>query len=222
MRWCVALLFLLAAATPAAAQSTYVGAALVGDIGRFSRVDYGDDTFRRYVGGDTSSDGEAIGFNVRLGRAITDRWGVELELARTGDFTSRTGFAIPALRPERLDLTIAPFDYETERSQTMVAALAFVRQELGERVEFSYFGGVSFNRVKAVQEFTGPRILIYPPIVIPDIETIFYNVGPSVGFESAFKFGAAAVTAGIRLQTADAPAGGGWLVRPNVGMRWTF
>ena len=41
MRWFVAFLCVLVAA-PAAAQSTYVGAAVVGDISRFSKVDVDD------------------------------------------------------------------------------------------------------------------------------------------------------------------------------------
>lgn len=223
MRLCVAVILLAAVTTPVAAQSTYVGASLVGDIARFSKIDYDDDDLSRFVGLAPSSDDEALGFNVKIGRAISERWGVEFEYARTGEMKSREYGVFPASLPERLDLTVpASFDFESERTHTMMAALAFVRQDLGDRVELSYLAGISFNRVETEHEFTGPRILIYPPITVPDYETIFYNVGPTVGVESAFKFGAAAVTAGIRLQTADAVGGSGWLIRPNVGMRWTF
>ena len=89
-------------------------------------------------------------------------------------------------------------------------------------MELSYLAGISFNRVETEEEYDGPRILIYPPVPLPSYETIFYNVGPTVGVESAFKFGQAAVTAGLRLQSADGAGGSGWLIRPNVGMRWRF
>jgi hypothetical protein len=213
---------LLAAATPAAAQSTYVGASLVWDIARFSGVDYDDESLARLIGGETAGDGEALGFNLKLGRELGERWGVELEFARTGEFEHRAGFVLPAAL-ERLELRAPsiPFDYETERQHTMIGVLAFAKQELGDRVELSFLGGVSFNRVETEQEFTGPQILIYPPITIPDYETVDYGVGPEVGVEAAVKVGAAAITGGVRLQTAGA-ARSGWLVRPNVGMRWSF
>ena len=223
-RWCVVFVLLAAVATPAAAQSTYVGASLVGDIGRFNRIEFDDDAFARLVGPAGSEDGEALGFNLKIGREIRRGWGVEFEFARTGEFETTTPFAVPAFRPERLDLTVppTPLDFESERRHTTFAALAWIRQELGRRVDISYLAGVAFSRVEAEFDYDGPRILIYPPITIPSYETIFYDVGPSVGAEAAFKFGAAAVTGGIRLQTTNSGTGSGWLVRPNVGMRWTF
>jgi hypothetical protein len=223
MRWCVALFAFacVAAGSPAAAQSTYVGASLVGDIARVSKIDADDADLARIIGGQPDADGEALGFNVKVGRAFTERWGLEFEFARTGTFENSASLAVPALVPERLELRIPPFEYEVERSHTMFAALAFIRQELGERVELSYLGGVSFNRVESEQEFTGPRILIYPPVTLPNYEIIEYGVGPTVGLEAAFKFGPAAVTTGVRLQSAAAGRSG-WLIRPNVGMRWTF
>jgi opacity protein-like surface antigen len=224
MRWCVALLVWAVLASPAAAQSTYVGASLVGDLARFSKIDYDDDEFARIAGGETSADGEALGFNVKIGREIGERWGLEFEFARTGEFESRTSIALPAVVRETLDLRIPyyGFEYEAERSHTMFAALAWVRQDLGDRVELSYLGGISFNRVETEQEYTGPRILIYPPVTVPGYETIDYGVGPSVGVEAAIKIGSAAVTTGVRLQSAIGASRGGWMIRPNVGMRWTF
>lgn len=222
MRWGVVFVMLGIVATPAAAQSTYVGASLVGDIGRFSKIVYEDPDLARIIGNRTGNDGEALGFNVKIGREIGRQWGLEFEFARTGTFESSSPGIIRYL-PERLELIAPVFDaFESERSHTMFALLGFVRQELSDRVELSYLAGISFNRVDTEEEYNGPRILIYPPLPVPDYETIFYNVGPTVGVESAFKFGHAAVTAGIRLQTAEVTGGSGWLIRPNVGMRWSF
>ena len=224
MRWCAALFALVAIATPAAAQSTYVGASLVGDIARFSKIEYDADDFARILSAEPSADGEALGFNVKVGRSLGERWGVEFEFARTGTFETGSSLTLPAAI-ERLDLRIpqVTFEYEAERSHLMLAALAFVRQDLGERVDLSFLGGVSFNRVETEQHFNAGdvRIQIFPPITFPGYETIEYGVGPTVGAEAAFKFGAAAVTTGVRLQSAG-PGRGGWLIRPNVGMRWEF
>jgi hypothetical protein len=224
MRVCVLFFLLFAIATPTTAQSTYVGASLVGDIARFNKIDYDDDAFRQVYGGDISSDGEALGFNVKVGRELGDRWGVELEFARTGTFESRTTAVLPAVVAERLDVIVPGFgfEYESERAHTMIAAQGWVRQELGNRVELAYLAGISFNRVDIEQEFAGPRILIYPPVAVPSYDVTSYGVGPTVGIEAAVKFGRAAVTTGVRLQSALNSGGSGWLIRPNVGMRWTF
>jgi opacity protein-like surface antigen len=226
MRWTVAVILWLATALPAAAQSTYVGASLVGDIARFNKIDYDDDVFSRIVGNEFSADGEALGFNVKLGRALSERWGVELEFARTGVFETDSRSILPTILTERLDVDLravtSAFEYQSQRTHTMLAVLGWVRQDLGSRFELSYLGGVSFNRVETEQDYSGPRILIYPPIAVPDYETTAYGTGPTVGIEAAVKFGAAAVTGGVRLQSAIGDGPSGWLIRPNVGLRWTF
>ena len=65
MRLCLVFLALLAFVPPASAQSTYVGASLVGDIARYGGVDYDDDDIVRILG-DSSDNGEALGFNVMM------------------------------------------------------------------------------------------------------------------------------------------------------------
>jgi hypothetical protein len=214
----------LGTAAPAAAQSTYVGASLVGDVARYSKVDDDDDGIGRILVSEPSGDGEALGFNVKVGRLFSERWGLEFEFARSGEFESRSSFIAPAIR-ERLDIRIPAieFEYEMERSHTMFGALAFVRQDIGDRFDLTYLGGIVFNRVETEQSFDDsmPVIQVFPPIAYPDYETVDYSASPAVGLEGAFKFGAAAVTGGVRLQTAGG-ARGGWLIRPNVGMRWSF
>jgi hypothetical protein len=200
-----------------------VGASLVGDIARFSKIDY-DEDFARILTTEPAADGEALGFNVKVGRTLGERWGVEFEFARTGTFEDRASVILPAVI-ERLDLRIPPveFGYEVERTHLMLGALAFVHQDLGDRVELSYLGGVMFNRVESDQDFDEGdfRIQIFPPAVYPDFETIEYGVGPAAGIEAAIKFGSAALTTGVRLQSAGIGRGG-WMIRPNVGMRYTF
>ena len=222
IRLSVTLFVLLALAAPASAQSTYVGASLVGNIVRFSGIDYDDDLapFLRAGGAD---DEAALGFNVTVGREIARRVGVEFEFAHSSAFDGRTTSVLPALLPELLDLQVPVFfEARYERRHTSLSALLFARQDLGERIDLTYLGGVAFSRVTSTHEYDGPRILIFPPRMLPSFETTSYGAEPQVGIEAALKFGAAAVTGGVRLQTVSGFDGSGWLIRPNVGMRWTF
>ncbi len=76
---------LLFAAAPAFAQGTTISASLTGDVARFSRTEA-----RPATAVDLSAlDGEAIGFNAAVGRAIGERWGVAVEFGRTGKIESR-------------------------------------------------------------------------------------------------------------------------------------
>lgn len=86
----------------------------------------------------------------------------------------------------------------------------------------SYLAGAAFTRAQSSHEYTGPIILIYPPISVPGYEQTRYGVGPAVGVEAAVTFGRAALTSGVCLQSTTGPRGDGWLIRPNLGMRWRF
>lgn len=221
MRVCVVLCALVAAAAPASAQSTYVGASLVGDIARFNSVEYDDEGGRRRGPGQRTADDVALGFNLTIGRGLGERWGVELEWARSGVFERTDGVAVPALFPESVDPRYG-FEYESEVRHTSLAVLGWVRQDLGRRVELAYLAGVSFNQVRSQHDYDGPVIQIFPPVVIPGFETTSYGVGPIVGVEAAVRVGVAAVTTGVRLQSVEGAGGTGWLIRPNVGLRWRF
>jgi hypothetical protein len=220
--------------TPAAAQSTYVGASLVGDIARFAKVDYDDSDTPRILG-DVSIDGEAIGFNVKVGRAFSERWGLEFEYARSGTFEDSFPQFLPALTWERMLPTLPPgtavsipsidLDVSSERHYMSLSALAFVRQDVGERIELSFLGGVAFNRISTATDYDIDirGLAIYPPIALDDVEMIEYHAGPSVGAEVALKLGdSAAITGGVRLHAISDSGRSGWLIRPNVGMRWQF
>ncbi|HZM95841.1 MAG TPA: hypothetical protein VFB92_20595, partial [Vicinamibacterales bacterium] len=63
----MALFTLAVLARPVYAQG-YVAASVLGDIARFNEYDSGS--------GDTSGNGEAVGFALRLGSALGSRWGV--------------------------------------------------------------------------------------------------------------------------------------------------
>lgn len=237
MRWYVAVVAVLWLAAPADAQSTYVGASLVYDLARFSKVDV-DNDFARVAIPPSSMDGEALGFNVKIGRALGERWGVELEFARSGKFEQRSRpFAIPAL-PVVIPATPLPglptvfppipifeFELETEQRYSSVAALLWVRQEIGDRVELAYLGGVAFNRSEIEQEFRfiDTRLIQGASFLAPESETVEHGVGPVIGLEADIKVGEhAALTTGVRLHGANVSERNGWLIRPLVGLRWRF
>ena len=221
-------------AAPAFAQSTYIGASFLGEFARFGGVDADDDAFNVITSVEPlSPNGESLGFDLRLGRAIGERWGVEFGFARGGSIeqeaTSRalpTTFTrlpaipgLPSVTPV-LPIPIIDFGLNVEQQYTTFDAMAWVRQDLGDRVHLSVLGGVSFARVEAEHSFrVDPRLLA---IVFPypsEFEITRYDTGPVVGAETIIDFGDhAALTAGARLHGV----GGGWLIRPSVGLRWSF
>jgi opacity protein-like surface antigen len=230
MRYVIAVLALLAIGAPAAAQSTYIGGSLVFDIASFDQVEY-DDDLPRITGTATSVDGEAVGFNLRIGRALGERWGLEFEFARSGQFENQESYGLPFLTDFGIlppELTILPipefqFEIESEQRYTSYGALAWVRQNLGERVDLTYLGGVMFNHAEVEQDvrLTDPRLIQWVPI--PETSVIEYSISPAVGIDAGFKLGdAAAITAGLRLHGVSASGRTGLLLRPNVGVRWTF
>jgi hypothetical protein len=227
MRYLIAVLALLASGAPAAAQSTYVGGF---DLARFDKVEY-DDELQRITGTPTSFDGEALGFNLRIGRALGERWGLEFEFARSGQFEDQQSYGLPfladfALLPPDIAILLPDFQYEIENEQryTSYGAWAWVRQNLGERVDLTYLGGLMFNRADVEQEVrvTDPRLVQWLSVV-PNLSVIEYSISPAVGLDAGFKLGeAAAITAGLRVHGATAGGRTGLWLRPNVGVRWTF
>jgi hypothetical protein len=239
----VVLVCVLGAAAPAAAQSTYVGASLVGDIARYSKV---ESESRRIPGvQDDSLDGESLSLGVTAGREIGDNWGVELEFVRSGETERRLTYpsigrpiplprgvpTLPGVVPVIPGGTTVPggpfpvdfsYEEEIEQQQTSLGALAWVKHDVGGRVELSYSGGLTFFRTEIERESNGPRILIYPPV---DVETtsIDYDIAPTVGIDGQFKFGDhTAVVTGVRLHSLTVEGRRGILIRPTVGLRWRF
>ncbi|HUE86326.1 MAG TPA: outer membrane beta-barrel protein [Vicinamibacterales bacterium] len=223
MRCFLAVCALFAIATPAAAQSTYIGASLVADIARFDRIEF-NDSLPRITGSAASGDGEALGFNLRIGRALGERWGVEFEFARSGEMDNRVSYGVPILTdPAILPIPDFQYELETEQRYTSSGAWAWVRQDLGDHVDLSYLGGIMFNRADVEQEVrvNDPRLVQWISVV-PNMSVTEYSISPAVGIGAGFRFSeAAALTAGLRLHGVTAGRTG-LLLRPSVGVRWTF
>ena len=221
----VALVFGLLA-PPAFAQGAYVGAFLVGEIVRLDQYDSTQD----------SGNGESFGFGLRLGTPVGARWGVELEYVRPGEITSDQSpgilpaaiydvtlvQVIPGLPSDgRYDPLIFPsYRFRSTQRRTTLSTSLWVRQEITPRFSLAYLGGVAFgrtnNEIEVSYQLPRPTILPIPPIVT---ESISYDVRPMVGVEGRIRMGGKVdLVPGLRLHGAS----GGWLIRPAVGLAWTF
>ena len=233
MRVSVALLLVIAGGAPAWAQSTYVGGAFIGEFARYGGVDV-DEADRNlstsYEG--PSRNGESVGFDLRVGRALAEHWGVEFSFARGGAVSNSVTRRISPLRltnpvvipgfPTLPTLPVPDFEFEfsNDMQHTTVDALAWFRQDLSARTHLAVLGGVSFTRIEDEQriDITDQRLALLTPLPF-ETESTRYASGPVVGIEAIVDVGEhAAITGGVRLHGGF----GGWLVRPSVGLRWGF
>ena len=237
MRVCLVVLVLLAMVSPAAAQSTYVGGSLIGEFARYGGADIDDAARLSTVVEPLSRSWETIGFDLRVGRALGEHWGVEFSFARGGSHEQRRNQRLlpfltssPAFDPTTFIRTlptlptfpITDFEFElrSQQQHTTFDTTLWLRQELGDRVDLVFLGGASFNRVEREQNISiaDDRLAIILPAP-SEIETDTYGVGAVVGTEAVIDLtDHAAVTTGVRLHGVS----GGWLIRPSIGLRWAF
>jgi hypothetical protein len=236
MRVFVVLICLLVAA-PTAAQSTSIGVTANWDIARFSRVDIDDEV--SIASSPESLDGEALGFGVSVRRGIGRNWGVAFEFSRTGEIESRSSRRISPLRtggptliptlPGVIQIpTLFPplpdfeFVLDTEQQHQTFAALAWVRHDVSDRIDLSYTGGITFVRSEYDRDYsvTDPRLALF--IAPLDLRTIDFSVGATAGLDVDVELtDHTGFTGAVRLQGLNAGRTG-WLIRPAVGVRWTF
>jgi hypothetical protein len=232
---CIAALVWVAA--PASAQSTYVAAGVGADIFRPSGIEAS--------GFDESRGGEAVAWSLRLGTAVTDRWGVEVGFTRPAEIEReiRGGYPLPLLSqvsatgqigaggvppPNILTTLTALPIFESairlSRRSSTLDAIAWVAQPVGNRVDLIYLGGVAFARTVEEMDFSlTRRIAVFPIIAPTSTRTTTYDAGPVVGLEGRLALADRAVLIpGIRLHGVSTQTGGGWLVRPSVALGWRF
>jgi hypothetical protein len=217
------------------AQSTYVGAALVGDVLRSTHTESS-------VGPDNLTDGEAIGFALRVGTPLGSRWGVELEFARPGEIetefsgsiplasgidslallqTSRVvspGVILPQIFPP-----ILPYRLRSTQRYSTLSTSAWFNQSLSSRVSLVYLAGMGFYRatLETDSRFEILAAISTVPAGFPSIttKTVNYGVRPVAGLEARIKLTEHAdLVPGIRLHGLE----NAWLLRPAVGLAWNF
>jgi hypothetical protein len=222
----------------ASAQSTYVSASLIGDIVRSSHTDA--------PGLSDSSGGEALGFALRVGTPLGSNWGVEAEFARPsriehdmdlgGDslaYWSSLGVrgggidgsfvSVPPSLSTPIATSVLPiraFGSSSERTSTMSASV-WLQQQLSDRVAMMYLAGMGFYRSENTFRVTYEPLFIGAPLTLPAFDTtsISYGVRPLAGIESRITMtDHVQLVPGVRLHGAA----NGWLIRPSVGLAWTF
>jgi hypothetical protein len=217
----------------ASAQSAYVGASVFGDFVRLSGT-------RTFGSGGASSGGEAIGFTVRVGAPLSDRWGVEAEFARPSliveddspevyPLARFTPIAIPGVSLPS-PLIFPPLQFRNTYRNTTISTSAWVRHDLSANSSLVYLGGLGFYRSENRFEYVfDPRALVPVPSGTPvptglsilpySSETVFYGVRPFVGVEGRIGLGEhMQLVPGLRLHGVE----NGWLVRPAIGLNWMF
>jgi len=215
------------------AQSVYVGAAVAAEVVRTSSLKSGGTTY-------DNGSGEAFAGAIRVGTFLTERVGVELEYFRPGEIDSDAGGPIYLTDYSTTTFSFTdsligggsapsyPIVSQSMRVRTSTtSALLTARQRLGGRIELVYLGGVGFSRVVREIEYGFPRLSIPVPAasVIQNYttRTTQYAAGPVVGIEMrAGMTDHAQLVAGLRVHTLGQSAVDGWMIRPSVGLAWTF
>lgn len=222
------------------AQTTYVGASAVADIARFSSAGIAD-----------SSGGEAFGWALRVGTAVTDRWGIDLEFTRPGAIEQENPFNILAGRAQTIFTDFAPslipispgmpidigrlsgslslpFSATTTQRYSTLTVMPYIRQSLGSRADLVYLGGLAFVRTSSELSFSGGFGSIggiRPGGGIPrfEQEIVTYGAAPAVGVDAHVSMTEhLRLVPGLRLLVVDEGGRSGWLTRPSIGLQWTF
>ena len=223
----VALLILVGSASPALAQSAYIGGALIADVVRFSGPGEGSVT----------GSGEAIGGAIRVGVPLGAQWGLDLEFTRSGEIETQpevnilatlvTGGGIPGFIPT----IFPPPDVRNRQRLSTLASTIWWRHTVSERFDLQYLGGVAFNRVARELriQFAQPDINLpgfpggIPGVIsIPafEQESVSYGAGAIVGMDGRVRMTEhLQLVPGVRLQTVSPE---GWVVRPAIGLHWNF
>jgi hypothetical protein len=201
------------------AQSPYVGGSLAGDIVRLS----GSSDF-----GSTGS-GEALGGALRVGTPLGERWGVDLEFARTGEIETEPDIriladAFPTIGP---GILIFPQpEITTRRQASTLTTMLWWQHAVSDRFDLVYLGGAAFTRSDSRLTIEFPSIPIPTPIGdvplpsrVLDQESVSYSTGVGVGLDGRiWMTERLRLVSGLRLLTIP----GGWVVRPAVGVQWVF
>jgi hypothetical protein len=234
MKHQIALAIILACVCSRAASAQpagYVAGSLFADIREF-----GSTSAVPYYGDQFSLDATGIGGGIRVGTFLHPRWSLELSAEVASRTTTDLDDAVRIL-------SIAParFDFRASaRFVTVATTVAFHPPKAG-RVTLGYRAGFSFVRgtyksdypsyILATAIYTRDASGVIPTIVPPPIFTAQtvtqeHNTGAlTMGFESAIDLTQRIdVVPEVRALVFSAPNNGPgvFLIRPGVGVRWTF
>lgn len=241
MRLATVLLVYCVSATPASAQ-TYIAGLLGADVIRSTQIESGPLAI-------PNGDGQTLSSALRVGTALGERWGVELEFALGGEIEQETTFRPPinllsgttgspfnfpvALVPEPLifpPITLE-YSYELEQEHVTISPAAWVRQSLSGSIDLVYLGGLTFSRTESEQSVSMRRLAVsVPGITVPLIapnpqatKSTAYGIGPMAGIDARWSLADhVMLVTGVRMQGMKTGSGDAWLIRASAGLGWMF
>jgi len=212
------------------AQTPYVAGTIGADVVRSSHSESN-------VSGSTPGGSEVLSGSLRVGTSVGENWGVEFEFVRSGESHQSGPVGLPILAEQNLSTSVitAPaftavfgssaigtvaFATDTRQSRCDYDAAAWVRQRAG-RVDLIYLGGLAFSRQRTEITQTFPTVVgVFAPTPSRFRTTVIdYGTHPLVGTEARIGLTShMKLIPGIRLQGLS----DGWLLRPYVGLGWSF
>jgi hypothetical protein len=229
----VAVAIVLIFSSAAAAQSIYAAGAVGADISLVS----GQESFGIPS---TTGGGEALSGAARVGVVLDGRFGVEFELSRAAELRDESR---PGINPLAALFPIFVPEIETRTRITTISTTASIRQQVSDRIALAYLGGIVFHRTDSRLDYrairgipvagatvgldrvtftTGGLEPIFPVgLSLPsfNVDGVRYGVGPVVGMEAHIGYGDhITIIPGVRMHGLPAT----WLIRPSVGVGWTF
>lgn len=245
-----ATVFFLAAGAPeASAQSgTYIAGVGLADIKQFDSVEY-DPRVLALSSVETSLNGTAAGGGIRIGTFLHSRWSVELGVEAESRTTKN--YPNPyELLPTRSSTLRLPETSQSTTFVTVNTVIGFHPPKAG-RIQLGYLGGFSVVRGtyrSAVPDFrilpagfsasvtgslggvSNPVFSSISPVIFPPpnlttttLRRTDMAAGGILGFEAAIDVTSRfAVVPGIRTVIFSNLGQSAFLIRPEVGARWSF
>jgi hypothetical protein len=243
-------LFLTLVATTASAQSRfYVGGTAVADVRRFDSIEIDPRVLAGLAGiGDVSSrDGTAAGGGLRVGTFLHPLWSLELAVDAGGRTTNKFRNPIEILPARSSTLRLPELSTSTS-FLTVSTVIGFHPQKTG-RFQLGYLGGLALVRGTYKSTFpnfsyiplelafmSGPSSfasavagfgsLTQPVPIITGGQTISRtnnSVGGVLGLEASVDvMSRLSFVPGLRTIVFSDQGQSVFLIRPEVGVRWTF
>jgi hypothetical protein len=192
-------------AQPAAVGNVYAVVGVIADIKRFS----GDPA-------DNKLDGEAPGASITLGASIAERWSVEVDVVAP---RSTVALEERSVAFRRSTITL---ESRTRNRPVSAAAIVHFRAASRGRAELGYLAGLSFVRLRRDFDTLAPADTS-PSLLPRPLTLIDYGAATVVGVDARISlFSRLSVVPAIHASVLRVGEVSALLLRPRVGVRWTF